>query len=171
LATYEVRLQSDATKVDGKGTCILMHVLSDALTWGLGFTQAIEARWPRQSLGIERRLRALKRRPALGEVLFSNIDSMVEIAHLIVEPSSGSRTLGLDLNAFRVSLGVVARRALATKATVHAPPLGTGLASANFEDVSFIVQSELVVRGIDVVIHSLGSEPVGRGYATATVLR
>ena len=159
LANCEIRLRSDATSLKGEVPCILAHVLSDELIWGLGFTQAIEARWPQHSPTIQWRLRQCQPRPVLGEVLWTEVDSGIELAHLVVERSRGNPSSSLDLGALRTSLAMVAERAHAIKATVHAPPLGTGLTVACWSAVHAAIESELVERGIPVVIHCLGSKP------------
>jgi hypothetical protein len=159
VANLEFRLRSDATRLQGETPCILVHVLSDALTWGLGFTQAIDARWPERSLAIERRLRNLEPRPVLGDVLWTTVEPGIELAHMVVERSRGIAAANLDLMALSTSLALVADRALALGAVVHAPALGTGLTGARWLDVESAIRTELIARNVSVVTHCLGSQP------------
>lgn len=152
----EIRLQSDATRFKAEGPCLLVHVLSDTLTWGLGFTQAIEARWPSVAQDIPRRLRATHPRPALGHVLWTPLDACVVAAHLIAERGRGNPESALDLAALSTCLDQVAERVLRTGATVHAPPIGTGLCGARWSDVQLLLESRLVARHVRVVVHCLG---------------
>lgn len=158
VAHLEIRLRSDATRLKDEAPCILAHLLSDALTWGLGFTQAIDARWPEQSRDIRSRLAQLQPRPLLGDVVWTTVETGISLAHLVVERARGNPESSLDLNALKVSFAAVAERALEWGATVHAPALGTGLAGASWLDVSDAINAELIARNVSVVIHCLGGK-------------
>ena len=157
MANVEVQLRSDATNLPRAGAHILIHVLSDVLTWGLGFTQAIEARWPERAHLIEARLRDTSRPLTLGDVVWTRLDERTNLASLVVEQSRGNPDTSLDLAALARSLGQVAEHALATTSTVHAPPIGTGLSGATWKEVHAILQSALGARGVTVVVHCLGN--------------
>jgi hypothetical protein len=159
VANLEIRLRSDATRLKGEVPCILAHVLSDTLIWGLGFSEAITARWPQLSEALQLRLRDLHPRPALGEVLWTSAESGIDLAHLVVERSYNMPPVGLDLRALQTSLARVAERAFVINATVHLPPLGTGLSSGCWPDVYSVMREALVDRGISVVVHCLGGQP------------
>jgi hypothetical protein len=137
---------------------VLAHVLSDSLTWGLGFTQAIEARWPASAQAAEARLRHGAPRPRLGDVVWSDLAPNVWGAHMIAERSSGNFGTTLDLEALSRCLALVAERALELGATVHAPLIGTGLCGASWRDVQTRIEQQLVQRQIEVVVHCLGSD-------------
>jgi hypothetical protein len=157
MAALEIRLRSDATRLEAEGHCILVHILSDALTWGLGFSQAIELRWPAVSIQIQRYLRATSPRPTLGQVHWSQLDERVTAAHLIAERSRGNPATALDLKCLAACLEQVANRAVAQNVQVHAPPIGTGLCGAQWQDVRVLLESQVVARGVDVVVHCLGN--------------
>lgn len=156
MPPLEIRWRSDATLLPPDTDCILMHVLSESLVWGLGFTQAINARWP--DVGVEMRRRKTKgqTRVQLGEVLWSSPTERLHIAHLVVEHAGRAADL-LDLDALGRCLDEIATRALALGATVHTPPLGTGLAQARWHEVRPVLETRLVGRGVTVVVHCLGS--------------
>lgn len=152
-----MRLRSDATRLPTEGPCILVHVLSPALTWGLGFTQAIEGRWPEIGARIQTRLRDLRPRPALGDVLWTEVDARILLGHLVVERADLDPVRGsLDQRALVRALTYVAERAIVSRAAVHMPPLGTGLTGASWSDVLAHVEVCLVTRGVPVVVHCLG---------------
>jgi hypothetical protein len=157
LADIEVRLRSDATRLLGASPCILCHVLSEGLTWGLGFTQAIEMRWPSLATSIAHRLRTLEPRPTLGEVLWTPVDDGLSLAHLIAERRGGPNGMQLDPIALASCLDRVGERARLEKRTVHAPPIGSGLSGARWVDVERVIRTHLVSRGVHVVIHCLGT--------------
>lgn len=153
----EVRFHSDATKLDGDQPSLLIHVLSDALLWGLGFTQAIDARWPSCAESIrQRRARAAPIR--LGDVLWSELTPSLAVGHLIAERARGNPSSPLELPALATCLDSVAERALVASAAVHCPPLGTGLGGARWDEVSALLHCKLVARGIAVVVHCLGQQ-------------
>lgn len=160
MAALEFRLRSDATRLDKDGAPkILTHLLSDSLLWGLGFTQAIDSRWPTVALKIQRRLKEARASVVLGDVLFSPLAPLVEAAHLIAERSRADRDSLLDLDAFTRCIAQVADRAQASGATVHAPPLGTGLCNAPWPPIHEVLESLLVRQGVNVVVHCLGAHP------------
>jgi hypothetical protein len=147
---FELRLRSDATRLD-EAPAFLAHVLSDALTWGLGFTPAIEARWPAPSRALERALRARRDNVCRGEVLWTQLDPQRAIAHLVAEDARRAR---LDLEALGTCLDVVAERALAAGTVVHAPLLGTGLSGGRWREVREVLEARLSRRGVRLIVHS-----------------
>jgi hypothetical protein len=151
------RMRSDATRLSGDSPCVLAHVLSDAFTWGIGFTQAIESRWPSAARAADARLRSTTPRPLLGDVVWSELATNIWGAHMIAERSASAFGASLDLDMLSGCLTTVAERALKLGATVHAPPLGTGLCGAPWVEVQRRIQEHLVQRGVAVVIHCLGN--------------
>jgi len=158
MSNLELRLRSDATRLPVDSPVLLLHILSDEFLWGLGFTQSIEARWPQATRGVQQTLRTEASRARLGEVLWTPLAGSLVLGHLLAERSRGLAQAELQLDAFASCLRHVASAAGATGAVVHAPPLGTGLACARWSDVRALLESELVQRGIPVVIHCLGSQ-------------
>lgn len=157
-ASLEIHLRSDATRLTGESATILAHVLSDSLVWGMGFTQAIEARWPECAASMSHHRYQNRSRNVLGEVLWTQLTPNITLAHLVAERSRGGVSSNLDQDALALCLDAVAWRALASNATVHAPPIGTGLAGARWSEVEPLVRARLVERGIAVVIHCIGSQ-------------
>jgi len=151
------RMRSDATRLEGQSPCVLAHVLSDSLTWGLGFTQAIDLRWPARARDAEARLRQGAPRPRLGDVVWSDLAVNVWAAHMIAERSVGAYGATLNLDALSQCLTAVAERALELGAAVHAPALGTGLCGTPWSEVRARIEEHLVRRGVEVVVHCLGS--------------
>lgn len=159
VANLEIHLRSDATHLRSEVPCIRAHVLSDTLIWGLDFSEAIGARWPQMFQSIQSRLRNLRPRPALGEVLWTSVESGIDLAHWVVERSYNMPPVGLDIRALQASPSIVAERALAINAAVHISPLGTGLSSGSWPEVQAVMWEALLDRGISVVVHCLGSQP------------
>jgi hypothetical protein len=157
-SVLEIRPYSDATRLPAQGECILAHVLSDALHWGMGFTQALEERWPHCTAAFSRLRRELCLPLPLGEVLWTQATPNVELAHLVAEHVAAARPASLDLVALGRCLEHVAQRALSTGAVVHAPPLGTGLSAGRWRDVQDLLLTRCVHRGVPVVIHCLGGK-------------
>jgi hypothetical protein len=93
----------------------------------------------------------------LGDVLWSELEPGIECAHMVAERSAGKLGASLDLDVLSRCFAIVAERALELRASVHAPPLGTGLCGASWRDVQARIEQHLVRRGIEVVIHCLGS--------------
>jgi hypothetical protein len=157
MAELIIRERSDATALAHETNFILIHILSDALLWGLGFTQAIEARWPIESSKHIEGVRSTLRKPGLGEVAWGSLGREAWLASMIAESSRGRRGSELDFDALARCLAEVSRRARDTGAIVHTPVLGSGLSNASWDEIRPLIESELLVYNVPVVVHSLGS--------------
>ncbi len=148
----------DATRPTGDGLKIITHICNDAGGWGRGFVVALSRRWPQP----EQRYRAWRRgedaQPlALGQVQFVQVEGEVWVANLIGQHGIGSRSgkPPVRYEAIRDGLRSIAVKARELGASVHMPRIGCGLAGGRWEDVSRIVENELVQQGINVTVYDL----------------
>ena len=148
----------DATRPVDNGRKIITHVCNDAGGWGWGFVVALSRRWPQP----EQRYRAWHRgeeaQPfALGQVQFVQVEGEVWVANLIGQHGIGWRSgkPPVRYEAIREGLQSVAVKARELGASVHMPRIGCGLAGGRWEDVSRIVENELVQQGINVTVYDL----------------
>jgi O-acetyl-ADP-ribose deacetylase (regulator of RNase III) len=153
-------ITGDATRPEGTGPKIIVHVCNDIGAWGRGFVMALSRRWPEP----ERRFRAWHRGEgatpfALGQVQFVAVGAQLWIANLIGQRDIRSRggVPPVRYEAIREGLGRIADFAKENEATVHMPRIGAGLAGGSWEEISSIIEAELVEKGVTVTVYDLPS--------------
>lgn len=150
--------KGDATRPVGEGEKIIIHVCNDSGAWGAGFVLALSRRWATPE--EEYRKWANKCKPyrlPLGEVQFVRVEWEILVANII-----GQRGVGyqdgkppIRYRAIQDGLETVAERALQSKASVHGPRLGAGLAGGSWEFIEELLEQELIAKGIPVTIYDL----------------
>lgn len=148
----------DATRPQGTGARIIVHICNDLGRWGRGFVLALSARWAEP----EARYRAWSRRQAevpfaLGEVQFVAVEPDLWIANVLGQHGirQGGAAPPIRYDAVRAGLAKVAQFAQLHNATIHMPRIGTGLAGGNWESISQVMREELCARGIPVTVYDL----------------
>lgn len=152
-------LTGDATRPEGAGLKIIVHVCNDVGGWGKGFVTAISKRWAEP----EKQYRAWYRGGppqgfALGEVQFVQVSPDIAVANLIGQRGIVTRQRNqssppVSYEAIRSGLAHVARYAGAHEASVHMPRIGCGLAGGKWEEVEPLIEDELTSKGIDVTVY------------------
>lgn len=151
----------DATRPAGDGPKIVVHVCNDEGKWGAGFVLALSRRWSTP----ESEYRAWSRgeRPsdgpfALGRVQFVEAEPGTWVANLV-----GQRGVGwkagvppVRYDAVRAGLAKVAEFAIGRSAAVHMPRIGCGLGGGRWDEVSRIIESEILARGVPVTVYDFG---------------
>lgn len=146
-------LVGDATRPQGEGAKLLLHVCNDVGLWGAGFAKAVSARWA----GPEREyLRAHEAGElGLGEAYFVDVGKKLTVGTLIackgVRASNGGATL--RLGSLRRGLEKASRKARELGASVHMPRLGCGGGGGRWAEVESVVLETL--SGLDVVVYDL----------------
>jgi O-acetyl-ADP-ribose deacetylase (regulator of RNase III) len=149
-------LVGDATRPQGTGARIIVHVCNDLGRWGKGFVLALSARWAEP----EARYRAWSRGRAevpfaLGQVQFVEVEPALWVANVLGQ--HGIRKAGaappIRYEAVRSGLATVAQFAQVHNATIHMPRIGTGLAGGDWETISQLIREELCARDIPVTVY------------------
>ena len=151
----------DATRPQGDGPKVIVHVCNDAGGWGAGFVVALSRRWkgPEELYRRWHREGAGDGRPpfALGEVQFVPVEDDLWVANLVGQ--HGLKTVNgvppVRYDAIRDGLKTVARFAKESGASVHMPRIGAGLAGGDWARISRIIEEELVNRGVAVTVYTL----------------
>ena len=155
-------LEGDATRPVGNGRKILVHVCNDAGGWGKGFVVAISKRWQEP----ERQYRAWFRTGTedgksftLGAVQFVEVERDLVVANLIGQHGTGVRRgqPPVRYESIRAGLGEVAARAIEESASVHMPRIGCGLAGGKWEEITPMIEAELIGKGVPVSVYDLPS--------------
>lgn len=150
--------RGDATRPEGQGPRLLVHVANDRGFWGKGFVLAISKRWREP----ERRFKAWRKDPAssdppfaLGEVQFVEVEPELWVANLIgqhgIRKSKGVPPV--RYGAIRAGLRRVAEFAQDRGASVHMPRIACGLAGGKWDQVEPILRDTLSARGVEVSVY------------------
>ena len=149
----------DATRPEGDGPKIIVHVCNDIGGWGAGFVLALSRRWPEPEAEYRRWYEAGGADFRLGAVQFVEVEPELEIANLIgqrdIVASGGVPPVRYD--AIEEGLGTIAERAYVAGASVHMPRIASGLAGGDWSEVEQLIDRTLLAAGIDVTVYDLPS--------------
>jgi len=145
----------DATQPVGEGVKIIAHCCNNVGVWGAGFVLAISARWktPEEAFRAASPL-------GLGDVQLVVVDPRIVVANLVGQDGVGrDRTGNPPVNYPAVSLGLskLAEIAKATKATIHMPRMGCGLAGGQWAIIEAIIVETLCAIDVPVFVYDLPS--------------
>jgi O-acetyl-ADP-ribose deacetylase (regulator of RNase III) len=151
----------DATRPEGPGPKVIVHVCNDVGGWGAGFVVAISRRWKQPEAEYRRWHQEGVDDGAgpfeLGAVQFVEVKPNLWVANLIgqhgVAPAAGVPPVRYE--AVRAGLAIVAQFARDRGATVHMPKIGAGLAGGDWDRISAIVEQELREKGVAVTVYTL----------------
>jgi O-acetyl-ADP-ribose deacetylase (regulator of RNase III) len=151
-------LKGDATRPQGEGGKIIVHVCNDLGGWGKGFVVALSKRWPQPEASYRSWHKARATNDfALGAVQFVEVEERLWVANLIgqrdLRPKGGVPPVRYD--AIAAGLEKVAAFALDHQASVHMPRIGCGLAGGKWEQMEPIIKRGLVERGVDASVYDL----------------
>jgi O-acetyl-ADP-ribose deacetylase (regulator of RNase III) len=151
----------DATRPQGEGPRVIVHVCNDVGGWGAGFVVAISRRWKEPEAGYRRWHRARSDEGAgpfeLGAVQYVEVEPQLWVANLVGQHGL-SATKGVPpvrYDAIRAGLGKVAAFAREHAATVHMPKIGAGLAGGDWDRISKVIENELDAKGVGVTVYTL----------------
>lgn len=151
----------DATRPQGDGHKVIVHVCNNAGGWGKGFVIAVSKRWPYPE-DIYRQA-AEGSSLELGSVQIVPVEVDITVANMIAQDGFGDRHgPPIRYEAVRQCLAKVAAHitAEATVAkwgtpTVHMPRIGCGLAGGQWSDIEPIIRDELVAKALPVTVYDL----------------
>ena len=130
----------DACRPRTEGKRIIVHICNDKGRWGAGFVLAVSKRWKEpEALYRETPVQDLM----LGNVQVVEVEPGLMIANMIAQHDTCSDEHGLPpirYGALRVALNTVNDLAYKTKATIHMPRIGCGLAGGKWEDIEKIIR-------------------------------
>lgn len=157
-------IRGDATQPIGYGSRIVMHIVNSKGAWGRGFVVQLAKRYPSTETSY-RQWAASECVPrdaqfALGNVQFVDVGDDITVANMLAQQGIGiwRGQIPLRYVALQECLVKVRERALATKATVHAPRIGAGLAGGDWALIADTMRRELSDHGIQVFIYDLPAQ-------------
>jgi O-acetyl-ADP-ribose deacetylase (regulator of RNase III) len=145
--------KGDATKPEGEGPKLIIHICNDIGAFGAGFVVAVARKWPH----VRQAYLNLQHQGGyhLGDVQFVEAEPGIVVANMIAQHGVGfiGNTPPIRLEALRQCLAKVGIEAKKLGASVHLPPVGCGLAGSSWSDIGPIIQEELVDKGIEVTVY------------------
>jgi O-acetyl-ADP-ribose deacetylase (regulator of RNase III) len=150
----------DATKPEGDGSKVIVHVCNDIGAWGAGFVLALSKRWrePEASYKAWSKDQAASIPFELGQVQIVRVALDIEVANLIGQ--RGIRRAGglppVRYEAIEHGLEIVAKHCLEHSASVHMPRIGCGLAGGKWPEIERLIDEQLIAKGVIVTVYDLG---------------
>jgi len=151
----------DATRPQGDGPKVIVHVCNDAGGWGAGFVVAVSRRWKEPEAAYRRWHRSGGDNGAgafeLGAVQLVEVGPELWVANLVGQHglSTVAGVPPVRYEAIRAGLAKVATFARECGATAHMPKIGAGLAGGDWDRISRIIEDELAAKGVEVRVYTL----------------
>ena len=151
----------DATRPQGTGPRIMVHVCNDIGGWGKGFVTALSTRWKEPEAAYRAWHADPKDLPfELGQVQFVEVEPELWVANLIgqhgIRRGSDTGNPPVRYEAVEQGLGRVAVFAQEKSASVHMPRIGCGLAGGKWEEIEPLIERCLVTVGVQVTVYDFG---------------
>ena len=149
-------LSGDATAPVGRGPKIIAHICNDIGGWGRGFVVAISNRWPEPEAAYRAwHAGRADNDFALGAVRFVPVAEELWVANMIGQHTTEATPEGppIRYDAVEPALEQVATFAQVSRATVHMPRIGCGLAGGTWTKIGPIVQRQLLERGVETFVY------------------
>lgn len=157
-------VRGDATRPRGSGKKIIAFIVNDATPrWGAGFALAVRRRWPSIQEQFINWAGQNRKQFVLGRTVLSQLDEDIDIAQMICQKGYGvSKRPRLRYAALEDCLGQLADAAIANKASIHMPRIGSGQARGNWSIIFEMIQRLLLRQGLHVVIYDLPNSKTPR---------
>ncbi|PSK94317.1 macro domain-containing protein [Taibaiella chishuiensis] len=149
-------LKGDATVPQAGGTKIIAHICNDIGGWGKGFVLALSKRWPEPEAAYRKWHRERNRNDfALGAVQLVPVTAYIQVANMVAQrgTKTGSNGVPIRYDAVAQCLKTLAGNATASKASVHMPRIGCGLAGGSWDKIEPLIINALSAQDIDVYVY------------------
>lgn len=157
MADEIIYVVGDATLPQGQGPGIIAHVCNDIGQWGKGFVLPLGKRYPDAEKQYREWFQQNAPPFALGRVQFVEVALGLWVANMIGQHGIARRG-GLPpvrYDALRECLCRVCGFAAEQQASVQMPRIGCGLAGGKWEEVSLLIEEELIANGVSVTVSDL----------------
>jgi O-acetyl-ADP-ribose deacetylase (regulator of RNase III) len=150
--------KGDATRPNTPGPAIIAHICNDIGAWGAGFVLAVSRRWPEPEQTYRTALASHQEtKPKLGDVQFIPVGNNITVANIIGQHGTRSpkNQTPLRYDAVQKGLDSIAAYAKATRASIHMPRIGCGLAGGHWDKIEPLIQQCLASKGIHTTVYDL----------------
>lgn len=151
-------LIGDATRPSYPGNKIIAHICNDIGGWGKGFVLALSKISPLPERAY-RQWYAMREQNdfALGAVQFVELAPDLVVANMIGQ--HGIRTKRgmppIRYEAVETTLNIVGKEAFSSKASVHLPRIGCGLAGGEWHKIEPLIEKQICASEVEVFVYDL----------------
>ncbi|MDE0032540.1 MAG: macro domain-containing protein [Deltaproteobacteria bacterium] len=148
-------LHGDVLHPGGSAPRFLCQLVNDrAKKWGGGVARKVAHRFPRAEVEFSDSLFRVPRGERLGSVIYSRATDDITVASMIAQEGFGPSLLPrIRYAALERCLKSVAARALAEKASIHMPRIGTGAAGGDWATIEEMLDDAVVRAGLSVTVY------------------
>jgi len=155
-------VKGDATRPQGDGPKLIVHVCNNIGAWGAGFVMAISRRWPEPEAAYRGWYGVRDTHPetrfGLGSIQHVKVEDDLYVVNMVAQHSIRGRDTSshgppLRYPALRQCLQKVVQLAQTQQASVHMPRIGCGLAGGMWEHVQDIIEETLVLGGVKTTVY------------------
>lgn len=157
-------VKGDATRPEGAGPKMIVHVCNDVGGWGMGFVLAVSRRWKEPEASYRRQASSGLE---LGSIQLVQVETDVVVANMVAQAGYGKTHVRHKSDAgyqedmlppirywaLEKCLEQVA--AAAGGFSIHLPRIGCGLAGGKWEKVEEILDRTLTSKGVEVTVYDL----------------
>lgn len=148
----------DATNPIGTGRKLIIHVCNDIGGWGSGFVLAVSKKWKEPELKYREwsnNAKANGQLLTLGTVQFVEVGDGITIGNMVGQHMTHwvDGVPPVRYEAIAQALDSVARYALRSGATVHAPRFGAGLAGGDWNKIETLIEKYICSKDIPVTVY------------------
>lgn len=148
-------LIGDATRPQGEGEKILVHICNNEGKWGKGFVLSLSRRW-KEPEKVYREQTSL----TLGKIQMIKVEEDTWVVNMIaqrgiksrIDPVTKAVIPPVCYGAVRACLATVNDIAFRTKSTIHMPKIGAGLGGGNWDIIERIIKD---VASVEVYVYEL----------------
>jgi O-acetyl-ADP-ribose deacetylase (regulator of RNase III) len=159
----------DATRPEGDGATVIVHIVNSVGGWGQGFVRALSARWPEPERAYRQWYRLRKDpdgedRFSLGGVQFVEVGKKLWVANMIAQSGYGPSATRIRApnpdhrppiryDSLEKCLLKVASFAEKNAASMHMPRIGCGLAGGTWAQVEPLVTQASEKHKVHVFVY------------------
>ena len=148
-------VKGDATEPIAEGNKIIVHICNDIGGWGKGFVLAISKRWTEPEKKYREWFKS-QDNFALGQAQFVQVEKDIWVANIIGQHKINKDEKGnvpIRYEAVHSGLDKVGQFAKESKASVHMPRIGCGLAGGTWEKIEPLIITTLIEKEICVTVY------------------
>jgi O-acetyl-ADP-ribose deacetylase (regulator of RNase III) len=161
-------LTGDLTKPQGApGAKFIFHCCNDEGFFGAGVSGALSRKWKLVETAYRhwaKRLQADGDKLPLGAIQSVDVEPDIRVINLIGQRGIRSKDnpVPVDYRALVDGFEKIAREAIARKATLHCPKIGSGLAGGDWDHIEKLLSVCFVEKGLDVFVYTLPEKRAGQ---------